>query len=73
MGMQRYQEQHIREQLEKRFHDLTDDIDEGGASRTYQKCYDVYNAMNGSPEDWVLMELMDADTLEKKWYWRRKS
>lgn len=38
----------------------------------YRRCHQVYNELDNW-EDYVLVELVDAVTFEKKWYWRRKS
>lgn len=65
-------ENHIRRELEKRFPDLDDDFDEGGSSRTYQKIREIYDRFD-DPEAWKLVEMLDADTLESKWHWVKKS
>lgn len=38
-----------------------------------EKVWQVYGALGGDPRSWVLLELIDADTLEMKLVWKKKT
>lgn len=48
-------------------------LEEVSEEAQYKVCYNTYQAMDGRPEDYTLQELIDARTLKKVWYWRKKS
>ena len=68
MSMSVQDERYIRQELEKRFPDLNDDLD-----KTYRMCNDVNYALDDDPQSWKLIQMLDADTLEMKWMWVKKS
>ncbi len=49
-------------------------LEDSSLEEEYRRCYEVWNALGGCYwDDYVLEEVVDAVTWEKKWYWRRKS
>lgn len=66
--------EYIFQELRKRFPDLElHDPDEGGACQTYVKCSHVWRLLNRDPESWKLVQEIDADTMQSKWKWVKKS
>lgn len=43
------------------------------AEAEYQQCYDVFQRFGDDVEEWVLVEMVQASTLESEWFWRRKA
>lgn len=48
------------------------DLENADYGVQYARCQEIYNKLNDYT-DYVLEELVDAETFEKKWFWRRKS
>lgn len=63
------QHKHIWEQLTR----SCTALQELTAEAEYQQCYDVYRRFGDDVEDWVLVEMVQASTMESEWFWRRKA
>ena len=47
-------------------------LDDASNEERYARCHAVQQNLDNW-EDYTLVELVDPDTFEKKWFWRRKS
>lgn len=70
-----HEQEYIEGQLKKRWPDFDKQFpynDRDGHDAGYAKCLQVYGSLQGDIDNWVLEELVDADTYKVHWFWRRK-